>query len=407
VTRRAALLGLVLVVLAALLAWRFHQDPASFLGAEPASLHLEERYPGLTFQQPVHATHAGDGSGRVFVVEKRGLVLVVTGVGSAARAEPWLDLQEPVAAYGGNDERGLLGIAFAPDFATSGALYVHYTTAPDGDMGRVSRLRVPEPGGRPDPASEQVLLEVLQPWRNHNGGALAFDREGYLLVGLGDGGAAGDPRQLGQDMTALLGKILRLDVSDLSRAGYAIPSDNPFADGASGVRPEIWVSGLRNPWRFSVDPDTGEVWVGDVGQNAFEEIDLVSGGENLGWNRLEGFACFRPSKGCDPAGTVPPVCDLGRSQARCITGGLVYRGARRPDLRGAYVFGDFVTGKLFTVRRRPGSHPPPAGIRTRAGFAVEVLGGTGRFLSSFGETEDGELLVVDYYKGKVLELAAL
>lgn len=400
-TRRAAL-GLTLVALLAVLAWQLGNAPPGLSGERP-TFALVDRYPGLTFVQPVLATHAGDGSGRVFVVEKRGVVKVVTGVGPQARAEVWLDLQERVAAFGGNDERGLLGLAFAPDFAESGALYVHYSVAPDGSPGRVSRLRVAPATGKPDPAREQILLEVAQPWRNHNGGTLLFDGSGRLVVGLGDGGAGGDPRGAGQDLTTLLGKILRLDVSDLSKAGYAIPSDNPYAKGEGGARREIWVSGVRNPWRMSLDPDTGEVWVGDVGQNAFEEIDLVKGGENLGWNRLEGFACFRPSRGCDPAGTVPPVADLGRSLAMSITGGYVYRGPKRPDLAGAYVFGDFVTGKLFTIRRRPGPGNSPPGVRTRAGFAVAILGDTGRYLASFGEAEDGELLVVDY-GGKVLEL---
>lgn len=406
-SRRAALLGLLLVALTGVLAWQLSLGERVSRFALAPGTSLVPRYPGLRFVHPVLATHAGDGSGRLFVVEKRGVIHVVTGTGAAAKAEPWLDLQEPVAAFGGTDERGLLGLAFAPDFAESGALYVHYSAAPDGTVGRISRLRVPTPGGKPDPASEQVLLEVTQPWRNHNGGSVLFDRAGHLLVALGDGGAAGDPRQAGQAMDNLLGKILRLDVTDLSKAGYAIPPDNPYATGPEGTRPEIWVSGVRNPWRVSLDPDTGEVWVGDVGQNAFEEIDLVKGGENLGWNRLEGFSCFRPSQGCDPEGTLPPVCDLGRTLAKCITGGAVYRGAKRPDLRGAYVFGDFTTGLLFTVRRRPGPGAAPPGVRTRAGFAVEILGDTDRFLASFGEAEDGELLVVTYLAGQVMELPPL
>lgn len=401
-TRRAALLGLVLLGLLAYLADRVQRDPAAYLAAAP-SMALVERYPGLRFAQPVFATHARDGSGRVFVVEKGGRVLAVTGRGPAARAEPWLDLREPVAAFGGNDERGLLGLAFAPDFSESGAFYVHYSAAPRGTVSRVSRLRVPPGGTQPDLASEQILLEVAQPWGNHNGGALAFDRAGHLLVALGDGGAAGDPRQAAQDLGNLLGKVLRLDVSDLTRAGYGIPPDNPFADGAGGARPEVWVWGVRNPWRLALDPGTGEVWIGDVGQNSFEEIDLVRGGENLGWNRLEGFACFRPSRGCDPAGTVPPVVDLGRTWAKCVVGGYVYRGPGRPDLRGAYVFADFVTGNVFAIRRRPGPGEAPPGMRTRQGFAVEVVGASGRLLSSLGEAEDGELLLVDY-TGQVLEL---
>jgi glucose/arabinose dehydrogenase len=271
-------------------------------------------------------------------------------------------------------ERGLLGLAFHPRFLTNGRFFVNYTRRPDGAT-VVAEHRV---SADPDVAlsAGRVLLTVSQPYANHNGGMLAFGPDGYLYIGLGDGGGAGDPGNRAQNRFSLLGKILRLDV-DAGRP-YATPPDNPFATG--GGRKEIWALGFRNPWRFSFDRATGRLYAGDVGQAVVEEIDLVRRGDNHGWRIMEGNRCYRPASGCDQRGLTLPVATYGHDGDRCsITGGYVYRGRAVPALAGAYVYGDFCSGEIFAL----------ADGRSR------VLLKTGLAIASFGEDQAGELLVVD------------
>lgn len=338
------------------------------------------------FERPLGVVAAGDA---LYVLEQTGRVRVVRD--GQVEERPFLDLRDRVSRGG---ERGLLGLAFAPaDGAVPTEAFVHLTD-PSGDT---LVLRMPVEDGRAVPERAREVLRLAQPYGNHNGGQLAIGPDGMLYLGLGDGGSAGDPLRAGQDLSTWLGKILRLDPSG---DPYGVPADNPFASG--GGEPEIWVSGLRNPWRFSFDPATGDLWIADVGQNETEEIDRLApaeaAGADLGWSTLEGDRCFR-SADCDRSGTVAPVAvyrhadGLGRS----VTGGYVYRGDDVPELTGRYVFGDFVGGTILAIDADAGQDGPVAPtLLARAGFAI----------SSFGVDADGELLVLDYQGGRLLRIVA-
>ena len=281
-----------------------------------------------------------------------------------------LDLRDRVSSRG--SEEGLLGIALSSH--NERHLFLYYSAA-NPRRSVVSRFNH---NLEVAPDSEMVILEVEQPYQNHNGGQIAFGPDGYLYIGLGDGGAAADPLGNGQDTSTLLGSILRIDVSDSTvDQPYAIPPDNPFADG--GGRPEIWAYGLRNPWRFSFDRETGDLWTGDVGQNQWEEIDIIERGGNYGWNILEGNHCFRPRDNCDRAGTIPPVLEYSLDGSPCsVIGGYVYRGNAIPWLRGAYIYGDYCSGKVF-------------GLRYENGQVTEdkELADTGLRITSFAEDNAG------------------
>jgi glucose/arabinose dehydrogenase len=242
---------------------------------------------------------------------------------------------------------GLLGFAFAPDYARTGAFYVNYTV---GNPRRtvISRFRSNQAHSAADPASEEVLLEIAQPFVNHKGGQIVFGPDGFLYIGMGDGGSARDPMGNGQNSDALLGKLLRIDVMNTG-ASYRVPEDNPFV-GQQGVRPEIWASGLRNPWRFSFDPQGGALWLADVGQNAREEVDVIVKGGNYGWAVMEGAGCLGGGSNCDQSGFIPPVIDYPTGQNCSVTGGFVYRGQQIEALYGAYVYGDYCSGRLWGLR---------------------------------------------------------
>jgi glucose/arabinose dehydrogenase len=336
--------------------------------------------------RPVVITHAGDGSGRLFVAEQPGTVRVVRG--AALEPTPYLDLRERTHAQG---ERGLLGLAFHPAFAENGRLFVHYTDR--GGATTVSELRADPPTAPAvDPATERVILTLEQPFGNHNGGQLAFGPDGYLYLGLGDGGSSGDPLDAGQDLGSWLGAILRLDVD--GEEPYALPPDNPFV-GVDGALPEIWAYGLRNPWRFSFDVETGDLWIGDVGQNAVEAVNLERadspGGENYGWRIMEGDTCFDPPRGCDTEGLTMPVVTYTHASGwgRSVTGGYRYRGASVPGLHGRYVFGDYVSGRVFVAEEQG------------AGWSARPLLDTGFNISAFGVDEEAELYVADYGGGRL------
>jgi glucose/arabinose dehydrogenase len=336
-------------------------------GAQTA-IDLELVVDGL--ERPVFVGHAGDGSERLFVLEQPGRIRIVAD--GALRERPFLNLVSLVRTGG---ERGLLGLAFHPDFASNRRFFVNYTREPDGAT-VIAEFRASGPD--PDRARrvERVLLTVAQPLSNHNGGMLAFSPDGHLYIALGDGGGAGDPRNRAQNRNLLLGKMLRIDV-DGARP-YAIPPDNPFAGG--GGRPEIFALGLRNPWRFSFDRRSGRLFAGDVGQGRSEEIDVIRRGRNYGWPIMEGTLCFRPRAGCDRSGLMLPVGSYRHVRDRCaITGGYVYRGAAIRDLAGTYLSGDFCTGEIFGLRQ---------GQRS-------LLLDTELQISSFGEDEAGEHYVVD------------
>jgi glucose/arabinose dehydrogenase len=294
------------------------------------------------------------GSQTMYVAERAGRVRPVTVVGAGADqafqvGEPVLDISDSVVADG---ERGLLDIVFSPD---GGTLYVHYSLAPSGDA-RVAAYTMT--GDEVDTGSYRELLAVEDPFPNHNGGEMEFGPDGYLYIGFGDGGGGGDPEGNGQDTQALLGKILRIDPASPSGGQeYGIPADNPFADGAGG-RPEVWLYGVRNPWRFSFDRANGDLWIGDVGQNEWEEIDQLQAaagggrGANLGWNEVEATHSFEG--GSNPDGGVLPVFEYSHDEGCSVTGGVVYRGSAIPGLGGAYLFGDYCQGDLRGLRVREG-----------------------------------------------------
>lgn len=338
------------------------------------------------FDRPVYVTHAGDGSGRLFVVEQTGRVWLLRGGRRAP--EPFLDASDRIATRG--PEQGLFSIAFHPRFAQTGYVFASYTARDGASV--VERYRVDRTNpDRVDPATATPVLRVPQPYANHNGGLVLFGPDGYLYLGLGDGGGAGDPQGNGQDTETLLGKILRLDV-DVPR-GYRVPAGNPFV-GKPG-RDEIWAYGLRNPWRFSFDRETGDLYIADVGQDRREEVDFEpagsGGGRNYGWNAWEGSLRF--SRRSEAPGAVFPVAEYRNPEDGCsITGGYVFRGRAIPALRGVYAFGDYCSGTIWGLVRRGGD------------WRTAVLLETGLRISSFGEDADGELYVVDH-GGAVYRLA--
>ncbi len=352
----------------------------------PASteLTLEPLVGGL--ESPVYLT-APPGDARLFVVEQPGRIQIVDG--GTLLAAPFLDISRRVS-YGG--ERGLLGLAFPADYASRGQFFVHYSDL-NGDT-RVSRFSTSADPDVADPDSEDVYLQVSQPFSNHNGGQIEFGPDGMLYIGLGDGGSGGDPLNAGQDLSSLLGTILRIDVS--SDPPYRVPANNPFVTTA-GARPEIWAWGLRNPWRFSFDALGGFLYIGDVGQNRLEEINaraLDEPGVNYGWRIREGDSCFNAST-CSGQGLVDPVLSYPHGEGCSVTGGYVYRGSQLPALSGRYVYGDFCSGWLRSFQLRDGS--------AEDGQTLDV--GTVGSLSSFGVDGAGELYVLSL-DGSVLRLAA-
>lgn len=332
--------------------------------------------------QPLYLTHAGDGSGRLFVVEQAGRIRVLAQ--GFLQSPPFLDISDLVLPGG---ERGLLGLAFHPDYARNGRFFVSYTRQPDGAT-VVAEYRRGSKAGLAD-RQERVVMVVPQPFANHNGGMIAFGPDGALYIGRGDGGGRGDPDNRGQNPHDLRGKILRLDVD--RGEPYAIPDDNPYVSG--GGRPEVYALGLRNPWRFSFDHETGSLWVGDVGQNDWEEVDVVVRGGNYGWRLMEGRHCFPPKTDCGGSGLQLPILEYGHEDGRCsITGGYVYRGLSQPALNGLYVYGDYCSGEVFSARTE-GATPSIMGQHP------QVLLRSGLRISSFGEDEAGELYVVDHGGG--------
>jgi glucose/arabinose dehydrogenase len=305
---------------------------------------IENAFPSLTFNQPVGVFSPSDETDRVFVMEQAGVVRVFENNRSADTASVFLNITGDVL-YGG--EQGLLGLAFHPDYQNNGYFYLNYV-ANDPRRTIIARYRVStNDPNEADVNSEFVLLEVDQPFANHNGGQLAFGPDGYLYIGLGDGGSGGDPLGNGQNLSVLLGKILRIDV-DLASGGrnYAIPADNPFIGNSLGYREEIYAFGFRNPWRFSFDAETQTLWVADVGQQQREEVNLVESGKNYGWNIMEGSL---PYAGGSQEGLELPVYEYGRDQGIAVIGGYVYRGPTAAALTGAYVYGDYGTGRIWAL----------------------------------------------------------
>jgi len=344
---------------------------------------------GLT--HPVEVANAGDGSGRLFVLEQAGRIRIVRD--GALVERPFLDIRGRISSGG---ERGLLGLAFHPGYPNDGRFFVDYTDRDGNTVVSSFRASAKDPNVA-DPTSESIVLHVVQPFANHNGGGLAFGPDGDLYIALGDGGSGGDPHGNSQRLDTLLGKILRIDieVGASSGAPYAIPPDNPFV-GTAGARPEIWLDGLRNPWRFRFDRSTGDLWIGDVGESAWEEIDVARagvGGLDFGWNRTEGFHCYSPPHGCDERGLTPPVAEYGHDQGCAVIGGVVVRHPADRSLDGGYLFGDGCSDHLWAI--------DPAGERRREPVLLTDMG---RSVSSIGEAEDGSVFATSLAHGELLRI---
>jgi uncharacterized repeat protein (TIGR03806 family) len=345
--------------------------------AEVDGLALEPAFGQLRFERPVFLGTA-PGDSRLFVVEQHGAVWAVDQ--QSGERSLFFDISDRVTRIG--NEEGLIGLAFHPNYAENGRIFVHYSATKSGPRGVVAELRR-LPDGSVD-TNERLILEQPQPYRNHNGGMLAFGPDGYLYIGFGDGGSAGDPASHGQNLGTWLGSILRIDVDTRSNEkAYAIPPDNPFV-AIEGARPEIWALGLRNPWRFSFDRATGRLWVGDIGQNAFEEIDIVERGGNYGWKTFEGPAPYAPEVELAHGSHAQPVAHYGRDEGQSVTGGYVYRGEGMPGLQGVYVFGDFETGLVWGLF--------PDGPR----WERRLLLDSRLQIASFGEDQRGELYLCTF-----------
>jgi len=354
--------------------------------ADIPDIRLVEAFPGLTFQRPVWMTQVPGDPGRMFLVEQAGRIHVFKNERDTAESSLFLDWSDKTLSYasGGHNEEGLLCLAFDPDYARNGTFYIHYN-ASKPHRGVIARFQVSKDDpNRADPAGETVILDVPKPFGNHCGCCLLFGPDGYLYATFGDGGAAGDPYNNGQNLKTLLGKMLRIDVHHAGKdAPYSIPQDNPFAD-RKDARPEIWAYGLRNVWRMSFDRKTQDLWAGDVGQNAWEEIDLIARGGNYGWRVREGKHPFdRKAKPIEKG--IEPLIEYGRRDGMSVTGGYVYRGKKHPQMQGVYFYADYVSGTVWGARFDDGKL-----VQNRV-----VLRQPSN-ISSFAEDADGELYILAF-----------
>jgi glucose/arabinose dehydrogenase len=356
------------------------------------SMQLEPVISGLV--RPTYLADARDGTGRLFVTEQSGRILIISN--GQLLEQPFLDLTDRVSTSA--NERGLLSMAFSPTYTANGQFYVYYTRQPDNAV-TIARYTVSASDPNiADPSSASVIFTIEHPQPNHNGGQLQFGPDGYLYFGTGDGGGQGDQHGSignGQNLAVYLGKLLRLDVNNAQP--YADPETNPFIN-TKDARPEIWAYGLRNPWRFTFDRLSHDLYIADVGQDKYEEVDIQpaasKGGENYGWRIMEGMHCYNPSAGCDPTGLVLPVVEYSHVSGNCsITGGYVYRGKQYPLLNGVYFFGDYCSGKIWSLQRDPSGH-----------WQMTERLDSDAAITSFGEDQGGELYVVDQ-KGTIYRLA--
>jgi glucose/arabinose dehydrogenase len=368
---------------------------ASELDQSPMPLKIERVFKDIRPRRPVVITHAEDGSNRLFIVTQQGVIHVIPNRHDVKQTQTFLDIESRVRYADQQNEEGLLGMAFHPDYSENGQFFVYYTIRDVPRTSVISRFQVSKDDpNRADPDSEQEIMRIAQPFWNHNGGTIVFGPDGKLYVGLGDGGKFNDPQMNGQNLQTLLGSILRIDVDAKDRGRkYAIPKDNPFYGQPRFARGEIFAYGFRNVWRMSFDRETGRFWAADVGQDLWEEINIVVPGGNYGWNLREAKHKFGPG-GSDPRpDLIEPIFEYHHDVGKSITGGVVYRGERLPELRGAYLYGDYVSGKIwalnydFEKQRVVSNRPIP--LEAAEGDALPVI--------TFGEDEQGEVYLSDAF----------
>jgi glucose/arabinose dehydrogenase len=356
---------------------------------KPLQYKLVEAYPNLTFEKPLGYEFAIDGTNRVFVVQQTGKIIVLDNSADVSTSQVFINLRNRINL--GGSEKGLLGLAFHPDYKNNGFFFVNYTNATNTVIARYQVNPSNPNEGLYD--SEKVVLTFHQPYANHNGGQLVFGPDGYLYIGAGDGGSGGDPHKNGQNLKTFLGKILRIDVDKPNGDKlYSIPTDNPFVGNSDGYFEEIYAYGLRNPWRFSFDLPRGLLWAGDVGQDTMEEVDLIEKGKNYGWNIMEGTLDFSPSSTVNKDDLVLPISEYNHSLGESITGGFVYYGNLTPSLKGVYIYGDFISGRIWALWLDKDLNP----------FNYELMD-TDLNISTFGVDQNGELVIVDY-NGKIYRL---
>jgi glucose/arabinose dehydrogenase len=390
------LVGFV-ILSAVILGGCFEKSTATDQTAD-TNYRLQRVFQDLEFFQPVALLPVPNETNQFWVVEKQGRVFGVVGQQGKYTKELVVDISDRVNSN--PNEAGLLGLAFHPQYNKNNQVFLSYTAAGPQLTSTISRFLAAD--GRIDADSEQVLLQVDQPYGNHNGGQIAFGPDGFLYIGLGDGGSAGDPKDNGQNPQTLLGAILRIDVDLLEDKGkpYAIPKDNPFASSSADRRGEIYAWGMRNPWRWSFDRKTGELWVGDVGQNEWEEINLVRQSGNYGWNLKEGTHCYAV-RNCDNADLktrlIDPVAEYSHDQGCSVTGGYVYRGEQITSLQGTYVFGDFCSGRIWglSLSGEPG--------KSSGSFEKKLLVKSDLMIASFAEDNQGEIYVI-HYDGEIYKI---
>ncbi|MCC6511585.1 MAG: PQQ-dependent sugar dehydrogenase [Pirellulaceae bacterium] len=379
-------------------------EPSMAKGVDqsPLSVDVVVAFPELKFDRPVVVTHGGDGTDRVFVAGQKGIIYVMPNDPTVKEPSVLLDIEDKVAYDDRMNEEGLLGMAFHPKFKENGEFFLYYTSKSEEHLSVISRFKTNKERTQALASSEQVLMTVKQPFWNHNGGTLEFGKDGYLYIAFGDGGKGDDPLQSAQDLTSVLGKILRIDIDSTSPGlQYGIPQDNPFVK-TSGARREIYAYGVRNPWRISFDRQTGDLWCADVGQNLWEEISIVPKGGNCGWSKREATHVARPgaktfiendlvTKSPD---FVDPIWEYPHTDAwgKSITGGQVYRGVKLPALKGYYLYGDYVTGRLWALKADKSGKVSENRVIAWAS-ALPIV--------TFGEDEKGEVYFTSTNGGRI------
>ncbi|MFM9963253.1 MAG: PQQ-dependent sugar dehydrogenase [Planctomycetaceae bacterium] len=355
-------------------------DPPQPMPDAPLAVKAVRAFPELKFNRPVLLTNAGDGSNRIFVAQQPGKIFVFPNKPDVEEADLFLDWEKKTIYKNEEFEEGVLGLAFHPKFKTNGEFFMYYTEVPHISV--ISRFKVSKSDpNKADPASEEQILRIPQPYWNHNGGTLCFGPDGFLYIGLGDGGAGNDPHKNGQNPKTMLGKILRIDVDHKDEGKkYAVPKDNPWV-GEAGAATEAYAMGIRNTWRMSFDRKTGTLWQADVGQDLWEEINIITKGGNYGWNLREGLHKFKDGSDAKPELT-EPIWEYHHTIGKSITGGVVYRGKKVPELDGLYLYGDFVTGKLWGLKY------DEKGKKVAANY---LLQGDNLPVMTYGEDESGEV----------------